>query len=71
KELIDIPKMAKECKSMMSQTREALILFDASIAYDVGTKDDIVPVMPINTNSSELFTQRGGRIPAPIHSFKN
>ncbi|WP_236880846.1 PhoU domain-containing protein, partial [Clostridioides difficile] len=35
-------KMAKECKSMMSQTREALILFDASIAYDVGTKDDIV-----------------------------
>ncbi|HCQ5432057.1 TPA: phosphate signaling complex protein PhoU [Clostridioides difficile] len=42
KELIDIPKMAKECKSMMSQTREALILFDASIAYDVGTKDDIV-----------------------------
>ncbi|MDL0255644.1 PFL family protein, partial [Clostridioides difficile] len=28
------------------------------------------PVMPINTNSSELFTQRGGRIPAPIHSFK-
>ncbi|HBG1251614.1 TPA: PFL family protein [Clostridioides difficile] len=28
-------------------------------------------VMPINTNSSELFTQRGGRIPAPIHSFKN
>lgn len=29
------------------------------------------PVMPINTNSSELFTQRGGRIPAPIHSFKN
>ncbi|HCQ6371652.1 TPA: PFL family protein [Clostridioides difficile] len=29
------------------------------------------PVMPISTNSSELFTQRGGRIPAPIHSFKN
>ncbi|MCC0639324.1 MULTISPECIES: PFL family protein [unclassified Clostridioides] len=29
------------------------------------------PVMPINKNSSELFTQRGGRIPAPIHSFKN
>ncbi len=27
------------------------------------------PVMPINTNSSELFTQRGGRIPAPIHSI--
>ncbi|MDS0527362.1 PFL family protein [Clostridium sp. SHJSY1] len=29
------------------------------------------PVMKINENSSELFAARGGRIPAPIHSFKN
>ncbi|NFL46144.1 PFL family protein [Clostridium botulinum] len=29
------------------------------------------PVMKINENSSELFAQRDGRIPAPIHSFKN
>ncbi|SFC19688.1 PFL family protein [Clostridium uliginosum] len=29
------------------------------------------PVMKVNPNSSELFAQRGGRIPAPIHSFKN
>lgn len=29
------------------------------------------PVMPINKNSSIEFIQRGGRIPAPIHSFKN
>ena len=29
------------------------------------------PVMKVNKNSSELFTARGGRIPAPIHSFKN
>lgn len=29
------------------------------------------PVMPVNKYSSELFIQRGGRIPAPIHSFKN
>lgn len=29
------------------------------------------PVMPINKYSSSLFIQRGGRIPAPIHSFKN
>lgn len=29
------------------------------------------PVMKVNPNSSELFIARGGRIPAPIHSFKN
>ncbi|HEY5523834.1 MAG TPA: PFL family protein [Clostridium sp.] len=29
------------------------------------------PVMKVNKNSSELFIARGGRIPAPIHSFKN
>ena len=29
------------------------------------------PVMKVNEKSSELFSQRGGRIPAPIHSFKN
>ena len=29
------------------------------------------PVMPVNAFSSEEFIDRGGRIPAPIHSFKN
>ncbi|MCR4577330.1 MAG: PFL family protein [Clostridiales bacterium] len=29
------------------------------------------PVMPVNTFSCERFVARGGRIPAPIHSFKN
>ncbi|RZT01997.1 PFL family protein [Cuneatibacter caecimuris] len=29
------------------------------------------PVMPVNTRSCEAFVTRGGRIPAPIHSFKN
>lgn len=29
------------------------------------------PVMKVNPNSSEAFIARGGRIPAPIHSFKN
>ncbi len=29
------------------------------------------PVMKINNYSSDLFISRGGRIPAPIHSFKN
>ncbi len=29
------------------------------------------PVMPVNPFSCEAFINRGGRIPAPIHSFKN
>lgn len=29
------------------------------------------PVMPVNEFSCEAFVNRGGRIPAPIHSFKN
>lgn len=29
------------------------------------------PIMPVNRFSSSKFIQRGGRIPAPIHSFKN
>ena len=29
------------------------------------------PVMAVNKNSSFDFIKRGGRIPAPIHSFKN
>lgn len=29
------------------------------------------PIMPINRFSCDAFINRGGRIPAPIHSFKN
>ncbi|MDD5803820.1 MAG: PFL family protein, partial [Clostridia bacterium] len=29
------------------------------------------PIMPVNNFSCEAFVARGGRIPAPIHSFKN
>lgn len=29
------------------------------------------PVMPVNRFNCEAFVNRGGRIPAPIHSFKN
>lgn len=29
------------------------------------------PIMPVNAFSCEAFINRGGRIPAPIHSFKN
>jgi len=29
------------------------------------------PVMPVNRFSCDAFIARKGRIPAPIHSFKN
>ena len=29
------------------------------------------PIIPVNRFSCEKFVSRGGRIPAPIHSFKN
>ena len=29
------------------------------------------PIMPVNSAGSAAFISRGGRIPAPIHSFKN
>ena len=29
------------------------------------------PIMPVNTFSCDAFVNRAGRIPAPIHSFKN
>lgn len=31
----------------------------------------MAPVMPVSKFSSDAFVNRGGRIPAPIHSFKN
>jgi uncharacterized protein (UPF0210 family) len=29
------------------------------------------PIMPVNPKGCETFVTRGGRIPAPVHSFKN
>ncbi|WP_125704091.1 PFL family protein [Lacticaseibacillus daqingensis] len=29
------------------------------------------PIMPVNTGDASVFINRGGHIPAPIHSFKN
>jgi uncharacterized protein (UPF0210 family) len=29
------------------------------------------PVMPVHTARADSFIRRGGRIPPPIHSFKN
>ncbi|MCM1160929.1 MAG: PFL family protein [Roseburia sp.] len=47
------------------------------IGKEVGEKVEFggllgyAPIMPVNPFSCEDFINRGGRIPAPIHSFKN
>ncbi len=38
---------------------------------DFGGIFGYAPIMPVNPNSPAKFVNRGGRIPAPIHSFKN
>ncbi len=38
---------------------------------DFGGLLGYAPIMPVNAFSSAGFVNRGGRIPAPVHSFKN
>ncbi len=40
-------------------------------SIDFGGLFGTAPIMPVNTNSPKKFVDRGGRIPSPIHSFKN
>ncbi|RDY25244.1 phosphate transport system regulatory protein PhoU [Romboutsia weinsteinii] len=42
KELIDIPKMGKECVYMLQQARAALENSDENLAYEIGLRDNIV-----------------------------
>ena len=61
---------------MINQKTTACRLLPA-IGKDVGDVVEIggllgsAPVMPVNRFSCDAFVNRGGRIPAPIHSFKN
>ncbi|MDD6328279.1 MAG: PFL family protein [Eubacteriales bacterium] len=61
---------------MVNQKTTAVRIIPA-IGKDVG--DQVMfggllgyaPIMPVNKFSCDAFVNRGGRIPAPIHSFKN
>lgn len=61
---------------MVNQKTTAVRLIPA-IGKDVGDSVKFggllgaAPVMPVNTFSCESFIGRTGRIPAPVHSFKN
>ena len=61
---------------MVNQKTTAVRIIPA-IGKGVGEKVEFgglfgyAPIMPVNSFSCEAFVNRGGRIPAPIHSFKN
>ena len=61
---------------MINQKTTAVRLIPV-IGKDVGDTVEFggllgyAPIMPVNKFSSADFVNRGGRIPAPIHSFKN
>ncbi|NLL79820.1 MAG: PFL family protein [Clostridiales bacterium] len=61
---------------MVNQKTTAVRVIPA-IGKGVGEKVEFgglfgyAPIMPVNPYSCEAFVNRGGRIPAPIHSFKN
>ena len=40
-------------------------------AVEFGGLLGYAPIMPVNNFGCSEFINRGGRIPAPIHSFKN
>ncbi|EQM52521.1 hypothetical protein N692_09550 [Lactiplantibacillus plantarum EGD-AQ4] len=44
---------------------------DVGEAVEFGGLFGSAPVMPVNQNQPTTFINRGGHIPAPIHSFKN
>lgn len=61
---------------MVNQKTTAVRVIPA-IGKDVGDQVEFgglfgyAPIMPVNGYSCDAFINRGGRIPAPIHSFKN
>ena len=61
---------------MVNQKTTAVRLIPV-IGKDVGETVEFggllgyAPIIPVNSFSCERFVARGGRIPAPIHSFKN
>ena len=69
--------IADEAAIGMVNNKTTAVRILPAIGKDVG--DELVfggllgqaPVMPVHGQSARAFIQRGGRIPAPIHSLKN
>lgn len=61
---------------MVNQKTTAVRIIPA-VGKEVGDRVEFggllgyAPIMPVNSYGCEAFVNRGGRIPAPVHSFKN
>ena len=68
--------MANMAIGMVNQKTTAVRLIPV-IGKDVGDTAEFggllgyAPIMPVNEFGCDAFINRKGRIPAPIHSFKN
>ena len=69
--------IADEMEIGMVNQKTTAVRIIPVIGKDVGDQAEFggllgyAPIMPVNKYSCEAFVNRGGRIPAPIHSFKN
>ena len=60
---ISLDKLSRMITRMIGKGVGETVEFGGLLGY--------APIMPVNQFSCEAFVERGGRIPAPIHSFKN
>ena len=69
--------IADECAIGMVNQKTTAVRLIPVIGKGVGETVEFggllgyAPIMPVNPYSCDAFVNRGGRIPAPIHSFKN
>ena len=69
--------IADECAIGMVNQKTTAVRLIPVIGKGVGETVEFggllgyAPIMPVNPYSFEAFVNRGGRIPAPVHSFKN
>ncbi len=69
--------IADECAIGMVNQKTTAVRIIPAIGKTVGDKVEFgglfgyAPIMPVNQFSCDAFVNRTGRIPAPIHSFKN
>ena len=69
--------IADECAIGVINNKTTAVRVIPAIGKKVGEEVEFggllgrAPIMPVNTFSAEAFINRGGRMPAPIHSNKN
>ena len=69
--------IADECAIGMVNQKTTAVRIIPAIGKTIGDKVEFgglfgyAPIMPVNQFSCDAFVNRTGRIPAPIHSFKN